>query len=147
MAQNKREYEHLDEFSDIAKKVIEKYPEQFYDIDLDEIRCVAITNKERPEKQDKLWEVMPVKYPVRLDCKYGWYIVVHASDWQAMTDKHKKLLVAGSLCAIPTGDNSEGKTVPFDYKDYSTMLRTFQVDYLDRDDVPDILAEDINWKS
>tara|TARA_Y100000310_G_C20668395_1_gene808902 strand:- start:1042 stop:1488 length:447 start_codon:yes stop_codon:yes gene_type:complete len=147
MVQATKEYEHLDEFDDLANKIVEKYPEIFYGVNLDEIRCVSITNKDRGEKQDKLWEVMPVKMPVRLDCKYGWYIVVYGSDWHKLIDKHKKLLVASALCAIPTGDNAEGKTKPLDYKDYAVMLRTFGVDYLDADTVPDILEEDVQWKS
>ena len=147
MAQTKREYEHLDEFNTIATKIVDKYPEQFYGVELDEIRCVSVVNKERPERQEKLWELMPVKYPIRLDCKYGWYVVVYGSDWSALVDKHKKLLVASILCGIPTGDDSEGKTITFDYKDYATMLRTFGVDYLDSEDVPDILEEDVEWRA
>jgi len=115
MVQAAKEYEHLDEFDDLANKIVEKYPEIFYGVNLDEIRCVSITNKD--------------------------------SDWHGLVDKHKKLLVASALCAIPTGDNAEGKTNPLDYKDYKVMLRTFGVDYLDTDNVPDILGEDVQWKS
>jgi len=147
MVQAAKEYEHLEEFDTIAAKVVEKYPEVFYGVNLDEIRCVSVVNKDRPEKQDKLWEVMPVKMPIKMDCKYGWYISIYSSDWHKLVEKHKKLLVASALCSIPTDDNAEGKTKPPDYKDYAVMLRTFGVDYLDKDDVPDILDEDIQWQS
>jgi hypothetical protein len=147
MAQSKKEYEALDEFQDLAKKITDKYPDIFFDVEIDEVRAVAITNKQRPQTRDNLWEIMPVKQPVRMDCKYGWYVVVHLSDWDALDERQKKLLVANALCALPEGDDKEGKTVPPDYKDYGLMLRTFGVDYLTNDDSPDILSTDVDWKN
>ena len=146
MAQTKKEFEALDEFTDFAKKIIDKYPDVFYDVEIDEIRCVAITNKQRSQTKDTLWEIMPVKQPVRMDCQYGWYIIVHLSDWNSLDERQKKLLVANALCALPEGDDKDGKTVTPDYKDYAVMLRTFGVDYLINDDSPDILNEDVEWK-
>ena len=145
MANAKREFEALDEFSTVAKKLVTKYPDLFYGLDIDEVRCVAVTNKERPENSDKLWEVMAVKQPIRLDCPYGWYLIVHLSDWESLGDKQKNILVAEMLCSIPVGDDVEGKLNQPDYKGYSVMLRTLGVDYLENPDTPDILAKDIQW--
>ena len=145
MAQAKKEFEALDEFEDFAKQIVTKYPDVFYDVDVDEVRCVAITNKQRPQTKETLWEVMAVKQPVRMDCKYGWYIVVHLADWDALEEKQKKLLVADALCSIPTGDEKEGKLNYPDYKDFRIMLQTFGVNYIEKDDVPDILDEEVEW--
>lgn len=145
MAQSQKEFEALDEFEDLAKKIAEKYPEVFYEVDVEEIRCVAITNKSKPEKKDSLWEVVPVKQPVRMDCKYGWYIIVYLSEWNSLTEKQKKLLVADAMCALPKGDEKDGKVEHPDYKDYAVMLRTFGVDYIFNDDAPDLLDTDVQW--
>ena len=145
MPATKPEYEVVEEFSDIAKKVIEKYPEVFHGLDVGEIRCVSITNKDRKDNDDNFWQVMPVKMPVRSDCQFGWYIIVYATDWEGFDDRHKNILVASALCSIPKDETEIGKTLPPDYKDYAVMLRTFGPDYLQNDDTPDILEDDIKW--
>ena len=50
MAQLKPEYAVLDEFEDLAQKLIDKYPEVFGGIDIATIKCVTITNKDCPER-------------------------------------------------------------------------------------------------
>ena len=85
--------------------------------------------------------------PIRLDCDYGWYVVMHQSDWEGMGDKQKYAVVAQVLCAIPTGDDNEGKVSPPDYKDYGIILRTLGVDFLENPEIPDILSEDVKWIS
>lgn len=149
MPQVAAEYEHLDEWSDLAKSIVDKYSEQFYGIDLDRIRAVQITNKERSEKNPKLFDIKAVPMPIALDCKYSHYIIVYAEDWNGMEEKHKQLLVAQTLCAIAIDDNGdmvEGKVNSFDMKDYALMLRTFGPDYLVRENVPDLLGEQVQWK-
>ena len=140
MAQIKPEYEVVDEFNTIATKIVEKHPNIFNGIKVDEIRCYAITNKERPEKK-KTWEVKAVAHPVRIDCPYGWYAVVYSQDWEEMDEKHKALMVSAILCSI----GEEGKVNPFDLKDYGVLVRTFGPDYLDKADIPDILKDNVDW--
>lgn len=142
------QYELLEDFYDIAKKVVEKYRERF-EVDISTIRPVAITNKDRPDSRSQLWQIERVKQPVRMDCQYSHYVILFYSDWEIMSDKHKNLLVAQILHAIPVdelGHPEEGKINSFDLKDFATMVRTFGPDYLVDDDVPDILKENITWK-
>jgi hypothetical protein len=147
MAKAKPEYEVLDEFKALAKLIVDKHPNVFYGIEVDAVQCVAITNKERPDTKAELWQVVPVKMPIRLDCQYGWYVVLFQEDWEEASDKQKKLIVASALCAIPAGEDAEGKANRPDFNDYAVMLRTFGVDYLDNSEVPDLLEDDINWKN
>src|ERR1039458_4568069 len=107
MSQLKPEYEVLEDFSVIAKKVVDKWPQIFEGITPDEIRCYVITNKERPEKR-KLWELHAVPYPIRIDCSYGWYIIMYKPDWDELNDKMKSLRVAEILCGV----GEEGKVNP-----------------------------------
>jgi hypothetical protein len=141
----KDEYEELKELNDILPKVIEKYPEDFYGLDLDEVKCVAITNNQRSENQEELYRIVAVDMPIRMDCKYGWYAIVYKSDWDAMAVKTRNQLACKILCAIPFGDNVEGKINRPDFKDFGIMVRSLGVDYFDRPDSPDPLAEDVKW--
>jgi len=149
MSQSKPEYEYLDEFTELAKQVVSKYQDEFYGIDPDKLRPVAITNKERPAKSQKLWDVKAVPMPIKMDCPYTHYIILWAQDWHIMTRKHKLLLISQILWAIPVdeyGEMNESKVKPFDLKDYYAMQATFGTDWLVKDDVPDILDKKVNWK-
>lgn len=145
MAQIKAEYEVVEEFDDIASKLVNKYPEVFGGIECNKIKCVGITNKERKDGK-KLWEVRGVPAPISMDCAFRYYIVIYMSDWVEMDDTRRALLVASTLMAIPNEDEKEGKVNPFDMKDYATMVRTFGVDYLDKATSPNILSDDVEWK-
>jgi hypothetical protein len=149
MAQVKPDYEVIENFNTMANQIVEKYPDMFYGIDVDKLRCVKITNKERPHAEGKPntpWSVVSVKMPMRLDCPYAWYITIHHNDWDEMDTSHKLLLVADILQDIPK-DGEEGKVVPCDVKGHAAMFRTFKsIDYLTDADVPNILEEDIQWR-
>ena len=144
--QQKPEYENVSEWETIASQLISKYPEVFGGIECDKIRCVAITNKERKEGK-KMWEVRGVPAPISMDCPYSYYIVIYMSDWVELSEKRRSLLVASALMAIPNKEEkTEGKTNPFDMKDYATMVRTFGVDYLEDENAPDLLKDNVEWK-
>jgi len=83
--------------------------------------------------------------PIRMDCPYAYYLVIFMSDWNEMAEKHRKLLVASALLSIPTDEDKEGQVNQFDLKDFDIMVRTFGIDYLIKDDVPDLIKEDIKW--
>lgn len=144
MAKKKPDYEVVNEFSVMANQLIEKYPEAFYGIEVDKLRCVKITNKDRTT--DSLWQLIPVKMPIRMDCAYAWYVVVNSQDWDKMDEKHHLLLVAEILCGIPKEEDSEGKVNTFDTKGFRTMFKTLNtIDYLIEDDVPHLIDEDVEW--
>ncbi len=144
MPQIATQYEELNDFTNIAAKLVERYPDIFAAITLDKIACVAITNKEYQEGKKK-WEVKTMGPPETIYCQKEYIFVVYQDDWSAMNIKHQNLLVADALLSIsPDGD---GKTVPFDMKDHSIMLRTFGVDYLDNPEAPDILSQNVAWRN
>jgi len=143
MAKKKPEYEVNDEFNLMIKQITEKHAHKFTDIDPDTICCVNITNKDKPETRNKLWELIPVKMPVRLHCMYAWYVVLHSSDWDDLPEKNKLILVAEILNGV--GDE-EGKVKAFDSKGFKLMQRTFKsIDYLYDPNVPHLLEDDIKW--
>lgn len=142
MPQASPQYEELSEFATIAHRLSERFPEIFGGLEMDNIACVSVTNKDRPAKKG-IWEVKAVTPPVNIFCTKEYIITVYSQDWEAMNDKHRRLLVADALCSISPDGN--GKLIPFDMKDYNIMLRTFGVDYLENPDVPDILSDDVEW--
>jgi len=147
LAQLKPEYVALDEFADIAQKLIDKYPEVFGGIDISTIKCVSITNKDCPEKRkNKPYEVKGVPQPIRMDCPFSYYVVLYQSDWVEREDRHKTILTAAILQAIPADIETEGKVNTYYLKDYYKMQKNFGVDYLESDDIPDLLADGFTWK-
>jgi hypothetical protein len=146
MAKQKPEYEVVKEFTVMANKIIEKYPEEFYGVEVDKVCCVKVVNKDRGEKQTQLWKTEAVKMPMRIHCPYGWYVTLFSSDWDEMDEKHKYLLTAEILCAFPTDADNEGKVNAFDSKGYKLMQRTFKtIDYLCESNVPHLINDDIEW--
>lgn len=144
MPQIKPEYEELDEFVTIANKLVKKYPDVFFGLDIAQVKCVSITNKNRGKKKH-LWEVKSVPMPIRLDCPYRYYVILFRADWDEMEEKHKYLLVADALLTIPTEEDKETLN-NFDLNDFDVMVRTFGVDYLQKDGVPDILKDEVVWR-
>jgi len=144
MAKVKPEYEELPEFNELAEKVLALYPNVFPNIDAKTIAAVQIVNKPRPEKKSQVWDLRPVVPPVTLFCPKLYFVTVYSSDWDAFNEKHRAAVVADVLLSIsPEG---EGKTVPFDKKDHSLILRTLGIDYMDTDDLPNILDGKIDWR-
>lgn len=146
MAQDKPIYEAVDEFPKLAGALVEKYPQVFYGVEVNKLRCVKVTNKDRKEEK-KLYEVLAVKMPVLMDAPYGWYITVWHNFWDGFTEAQKLLLIADALHHIPKNSvEDEGKVVPCDVKAHSTMIRTFKgIDYLDDPNAPHLLNDEINW--
>lgn len=147
MAKIRPEYDENKEFNKLAAQVVAKYPEHFYGIKVDQVCCVNIVNKDRPEGRKMIWRVDAVKMPMALHCAYGWYVTLYSSDWDEYDDTRKLLLVSEVLHALPSDESDDGKIIPCDTKGYSSMYRTFNgIDYMDDPDAPNILEKDIEWK-
>lgn len=144
MAQHKPEYTPVPEFRKYAEQLVNKYPEVLDGIKPALLTCVAVTNKE-PKEGKPLWELKPVTYPFRLDLNYDYYVVVNASDWNGMDEKHQALLTFDVLCSLDR--EQPGKVVPFDLKDHSVVIRTVGPDYMRRNNIPDIIKDNIEWKT
>jgi hypothetical protein len=142
MAQQAPEFETLDAFNEIATQLKDKYPHVFTG-DISKVKCVSITNKDRPEKSKTHWSIIPVKPPISMDCPFSYYVVVYLKDWTELTETAQRLLVSDALMAIPAGD--ESKLNGFDLKDYATMIRTFGPDYLENDKAKDPINENVDW--
>jgi len=149
MAQEKPEYEVNEEFNNMAVKIVEKYPEKFNGIEIDKVCCVNLTNKSRKEKEgtvERIWKLQAVKMPMAIHCPYGWYVVLHSSDWDDMSEKHKVALTADVLHGLPVDLDNQGKVNQCDTKGYLSVFKTIGINYLDDPDIPHLLKDDIVWK-
>ena len=144
MSQSKPHYEELPEFIDLAKRLLDLYPSVFPNIEADKLAAIQITNKERPPKRTQLWEIKPITAPITLFCSKTYFVTVFSKDWEGRCENARAAIVADVLFSI--SPDGEGKTVPFDKKDHSIMLRTLGVDYADEDNIPDLLAGKVDWK-
>lgn len=145
MAKIKPEYQDLPEFVEILTKIVDLYPDVFPDIEPEMIAAVQITNKPRPESRNHVWDLKPIGAPITLFCPKRYFVIVYSSDWEIFDEEHKAAVVADVLFSIsPEG---EGKTIPFDKKDHSIMLRTLGVDYMNESVIPNILGGNVKWKS
>jgi len=136
------EYEALEEFSKIASQLKNKYPHVFVG-DISKVRCVVITNKERPPAHKSYWDVKAVPMPIKMDCPYSYYVILYSKDWTEFSEKGKRLLVSDILLAIPAED--DGKVNAFDLKDYATMVRTFGPDYIENTKAKDPIDDTVEW--
>lgn len=152
MSQIKPVYAEVTEFEQIAKDVLASSSEVFPAIDEDEfvenIKVVAITNKERKETQD-LVKVKGVPQPVRMFCSCTYVVEMYLKDWQKLDDTQREWLVLYILRRIPTDSDQEGKVLPVDYKDDSVIVRTVGPDWLENEDLPSITKSktQIEWNA
>jgi len=145
MPQIEPNYEEIPEFLNIADSLIRKYPAQFDNIDLSKVACVGITNKNRSEKKSQLWELKPVKPPMSMYSTKEYIVIFFMNDWEELDRKYQSAITADVMFSIPPG--GKGQVIPMDYKDHGVMLRTLGVDYMDNVTLPDILTNDISWKT
>lgn len=150
MAKEPAKYEVNDEFNQLAVQLVEKYPDKFMNIEVDKVRCVNVTNKERQTKDencsDRIWKLQAVKMPIKLDCPYSWYVILHESDWEELSEKHKVALVADCLHGIPSGLDNEGKVQTPDTKGYHAVFKTLGIDFLTDPDIPHLLEDEVEWE-
>ena len=89
------DYEEITDFNNVAKKVIEKYPELFPNVDPDEfldlLRVVVKKGAER-EDGDIEYEVKGIGFPVRMFCESGYVVTIYETDWSTMDEAHKAIL-------------------------------------------------------
>lgn len=122
MSQSKPHYEELDEFIQIANRLIDLYPSVFPSIDPNKIAAIQITNKSRPPKRQQLWDMKPIQPPITLFCPKQFIVTLYSDDWDGRSENSKAAIVSDVLFSIDPKE--EAKVVPFDKKDHGVMLRT-----------------------
>ncbi len=144
MAQIPPEWESVPEFVEMSSRIVEKYPERFGEIEVSQIVAYKCTNKDKPEKKAKSYEMTGSTEPESFTNEKTYFVKFFSSDWESKTTEQKLLMVCSALSRIDT--TNPGKIGPLDYRDQNVMVRTFGTDWVERGDVPNLLNESISFR-
>lgn len=139
------QWEEIGEFGKIASRLIEKYPERFAGIDLSRIIAYKCTNKDRPEKNRKNYEITGEVEPESFTNSRSYFVKVYRDIWERDL-AHQTALVFSVLDRIDP--EKPGKIKPLDYVDQEVMVNSFGPSWYEREDLPNVLENGIdNYRS
>lgn len=141
MAQILPEWVEIDEFKTMSAKLVEKYPERFAHIDVNQVIAYVCVNKDRPEKTKKPYEMGNTLPPESFTNSKTYFVKVFNDVWER-TEQQKLLLVWSALRRID--DTNPGKLRPLDYSDQEEMVNTFGAHWHERGNLPNILTDDVD---
>jgi len=138
------EFERLTQWEQMAKRVVNKYPERYGHVDLSKIAAYVITNKDKIETAYP-YEMATDKLPMRLSNPYDYFVWFKTTElWH---DKPQNIKVALVVSALSRIDPEKPYAIaPWDYKDQNVMVKTFGPLWSENCDIPNILEDDIIWK-
>ena len=138
-------FERLNEWEDIAKKLVDKYPERYGHIDVSRLVAYLITNKE-PVDKARPYEMQTDKLPMRLSNQFDYFVWFKCrEDWE---DKPHNIRVALVLSALERIDPDNAFNImPLDYRDQSVMVKSFGIGWNENSEIPDALERHVALKS
>jgi len=140
MAQIKPEWEEIDEFAKIIGQLVEKYPERFAEIEPDSIVAYSCINKTRPERNKQPYKISGASPPESFTNTKTYFVKIYHDVWER-TPQQKIALAFSALSRIDT--ENPGKVRPLDYADQENMVATFGANWHERDDLPNLLTDNV----
>jgi hypothetical protein len=134
----KGEYVALNDFAEIAEKIVLKYPDKYGDLPINKIKFYGVLNRERSSSKNKIYNWFIIPEAFSQECMVEAVCVVFFSNWASLPDKNKNLVVASALSCLQF-DGECVRSKGFDLKDHKDMVEMFGANYEDSADVPDIL--------
>ena len=144
MAQTKPQWQEIDEFNGIVRKLAAKYPSEFDHVEPDKIIAYQIINKERPTGKAKPYDMKGSPEPESFTNSKSYFVKMFQEDWDEKTVEQKIAMVFSVLCRIDR--DNPGKVGPLDYRDQSRMVKTFGPDWQLRGDLPNLLEDNVDFK-
>ena len=141
MANQKPQWEEVQEFIQIAAKLAEKYPDRFDGVHVDEIVAYAVTNKDKPKSKVKTYEMSGIKEPESFCSSKVYFVKLFKTDWDGRSEKSKTAIVMSALERIDP--QNPGDVKPLDLRDQRVMVNTLGANWEDRDDIPDLLGDKV----
>lgn len=140
MPQLKPEYAISNEAMKIVEKLCQLYPERYGHVDPSKIGCVALTNKEKREKQSDS-KIRGIKMPDALFASKLYIIEFYGDCWETYTPAQRSAMMLKNLDRIPDlDDGPDGSVLPEDLKDNRTLVNGWGVDYMANAGLPDFAA-------
>lgn len=145
MAQIKPVWEEIPKFIKMANQLVEKYPERFGNIETEWLVAYGITNKDKPERNTKPYEMSGIAEPESFACQPRKYFVkFYMSDWEGRSEVNQMWVVFSALSRLDRDEPGNGKVAGFDYKDQATLIRTLGPDWYGRGDLPNLLSDNVD---
>ncbi len=145
MPQIKPVWEEIEEFSSTAEKLIARYPETFAGIEPSWIIAYGCTNKDKPAKSTKPYEISGESEPEAFTNTKKFFVKFFMSDWEGRSEKSKLKMVYSALRRIDAEDPESGRILAPDLKDQGVMVRTFGPDWHLNDDGPHLLEDEVEF--
>jgi hypothetical protein len=145
MAKEKKTYEEVSEYNKIATQLVEKFPEKFGSVMVNQLVCYGITNKDRPDRKRELYDISAGKEPEAFTNSKKIFIEFYMSDWNERTPEQKLWLVYEGLRRIDTTVEPP-KVMPLDYRDSAELVRTLGPDWAEKETLPNPLSDKVNFR-
>lgn len=139
------EWEEIAEFIELAKKLIDHYPGDLSHVDPNLIIAYKCTNKTKPEKKTKLYDMSGQGEPEAFTNTKKYFIKLFYDVWDNMDEKNRLLIVLDALSRVDKEKPESGKVSGYDLHEQAFMARTFGVDWATRSDVPNILENNVRF--
>ena len=147
MGNTEKTYSRVKEAEEMIVKLCAKQPEVLWCVRPNTVAVLGIDNKERSEKNDTLAKIKPVKgcekaifqdnnIPIRYILEVYW------SDWNMWHEKKKQWIIFHELLHI---HHELGKSIKHDCEDFKLILQKVSVNWSDRDDLPDLVNDDVKF--
>jgi len=141
MSQAEKLYEEVPEANEMIVKLCEKYPDELWAVRPDTVTVLAITNKDKSEKNKVLAKIKPIKGGEKalfqLNNILTRYIIeIYGSDWSKWTLAQKLSVIFHELLHI---DSEIGKTVRHDVEDFRLMVDKLGVNWFNDTGLPNLL--------
>lgn len=143
MAQIKPVWVESEEFADLGAKLVEKYPERFGEVDVDQIIAYLCMNKDRPDGKSKPYEMSGSTPPENFTNSKTYFVKIFNNVWE-YSRPQKLALVFSALSRIDP--LNPGKVKPLDYSDQEEMVSNFGANWHERGDLPDLLGPDVDLR-
>jgi len=144
MAQMVAQWQELKEFGIMVARLVDKYPDRFSHVDPNEVIAYACINKDRTETKAKVYDMTAEKEPEAFTNTKRYFVKFFLSDWEGRDETSKLWLVFSALSRIDP--ETPGKIGPLDYRDQCIMVRTLGPDWVDKGNLPNLLAANINFQ-
>jgi len=144
MPKQKAIWIQVTEFNDIAAQLKERYPEVFSELEVDELIAWAVSNKSRPEKKKKFYEISAPPEPESFTNEKKVIVKYFKDDWENATEQQKQWLVFEAMARVDT-EADPVKIRPLDYQGLSLILRTAGLNWETNPSLPDLIRDKIDF--
>ncbi|KKL45683.1 hypothetical protein LCGC14_2353160 [marine sediment metagenome] len=150
MAQIAAEWEEIPEFLTLAKKLQEHFsgtPENVDHVNLDTVIAYKCTNKNKPEKKTKLYDMSGLSEPEAFLHPRKYFVKIFHDVWDNLDEVNRLAIVFSSLHRVDKENPESGKIQGFDMHDQAFMVRTLGADWQTRSDIPNLLTDKVEFRN